>query len=173
VSVPRFIIQRLADHHDRSAFSCGNESLDMYLARGAGQDMRRRAAAVYVACEENAEAVCGYYTLSASDLETVDLPEAMRKRLPCYPKLPAVLLGRLATDFRWRGIGLGVALLYDAFRRCHMHNDFGVMFIVVDPFLEAREFYAHYEFRDIPDQERMYIPITEAEKLVESAQSSQ
>jgi hypothetical protein len=50
-----------------------------------------------------------------------------------------------------------------------MHNDFGVMFIVVDPFPEAREFYAHYEFRDIPDQERMYIPITEVAKLVESA----
>jgi len=173
VSAPRLIIQRLADHHDRSAFSCGNESLDAYLVRGAGQDMRRRAAAVYVACEESAEAVCGYYTLSASDLEAANLPEAMRKRLPRYPKLPAVLLGRLATDLRWRGVGLGAALLYDAFRRCHIHNEFGVMFIVVDPFPEARDFYARHQFRAIPDHERMYIPMTEVAKLIESEPSSQ
>lgn len=141
--------------------------------RGAGQDVRRRAAAVYVACEEDTEAVCGYYTLSASDLEAIGLPEAMQKRLPRYPRLPAVLLGRLATDLRWQGIGLGAALLYDAFRRCHTHNEFGVMFIVVDPFPEAWEFYAHDQFRGIPDHERMYIPITEAAKLVESARSPQ
>jgi len=172
VSAPRFIIQRLADHHDRAAFSSGNASLDSYLVQGAGQDARRRVAAVYIACEEDTGAVCGYYTLSASDLETTDLPEAIRKRLPRYPRLPAVLLGRLATDFRWRGIGLGAALLYDALRRCHRHNAFGVMFIVVDPFPEARGFYAHHQFRAIPDQERMYFPMTEVAKLVEGEQSA-
>ncbi|MGI8857448.1 MAG: GNAT family N-acetyltransferase [Thermomicrobiales bacterium] len=166
MSAPRYLIQRLAEHHDRSAFSSGNASLDAYLTRAAGQDVRRRVAAVYIACEENSADICGYYTLSASDLEAVALPEADRKRLPRYPRLPAVLLGRLATDLRWRGIGLGVALLYDAFRRCHRHNDFGVMFIVVDPFPEARTFYARHGFRDIPDQERMYIPMTEVAKLV-------
>lgn len=167
MSAPRFVIQRLADRHDRSAFSCGDASLDAYLTRAAGQDMRRRAAAIYVACEEADVAVCGYYTLSASDLDASGLPEAVRKRLPRYPRLPAVLLGRLATDLRWRGIGLGAALLYDAFHRCHAHNAFGVMFIVVDPFPVARAFYARHGFRDIPDQERMYIPMTEVAKLVD------
>jgi GNAT superfamily N-acetyltransferase len=166
VSAPRFVIQRLAEHHDRSAFSCGDASLDAYIVRTAGQDVRRRVAAVYIVCEQDSAAVCGYYTLSASDLEAAALPERARKRLPRYPQLPAVLLGRLATDLRWRGVGLGAALLYDAFRRCHTHNAFGVMFIVVDPFPEARAFYAHHQFRDIPDQERMYIPMTEVAKLV-------
>ncbi len=45
------------------------------------------------------------------------------------------------------------------------------MFIVVDSFPEAQEFYAHYAFRDIPDHERMYIPITDVAKLIESASS--
>jgi hypothetical protein len=66
-------------------------------------------------------------------------------------------------------MGLGSSLLYDAFYRCHTHNDFGVMFLVVDSFPEARAFYSRHHFRDIPDQERMYIPITEVAKLVESA----
>ena len=167
MSAPCFVIQRLADHHERSAFSSGNDALDQYLIHRAGQETRRRAAAVYVACEEDTAAVCGYYTLSASDLEATDLPDALRKRLPRYPRLPAVLLGRLANDRRWRGVGLGAALLYDAMRRCHAHNAFGVMFIVVDPFPEARDFYAHHHFRDIPDQERMYLPMTEVATLIE------
>lgn len=128
--------------------------------------MRRRAAIVYVATEPEKADVCGYYTLSAAELEASNLPEEIRKRLPRYPTLPAVLLGRLATDLRWRGVGLGAALLYDAFQRCHRHNEFGVMFIIVDPFPQARAFYRRYGFRDIPDQERMYIPMTEVARAV-------
>jgi GNAT superfamily N-acetyltransferase len=164
---PRFVIQQIAGQHDRSAFSCGNESLDRYLKSQAGQDTRRRTSVVYVACVAGTTPVCGYYTLSASELDATALPEQVRKRLPYYPQFPAVLLGRLATDQHYRGIGLGGSLLYDAFRRCHAHDAFGVMFIVVDPFPEARAFYAHHHFQDIPDQERMYIPMTEIKKLVE------
>jgi GNAT superfamily N-acetyltransferase len=165
--LPGFVIERLADRHNRSAFSCGDAALDAYFARQAGQDVRRRAAIVYVASEEKTTDICGYYTLSAAELEATNLPENVRKRLPRYPTLPAVLLGRLATDVRWRGVGLGAALLYDAFRRCHRHNEFGVMFIVVDPFPQTRAFYARYGFREIPDQERMYISMTEVAKAVE------
>lgn len=34
--------------HDRAAFSCGEASLDAYLKRQAGQDLKRRLAITYV-----------------------------------------------------------------------------------------------------------------------------
>src|SRR5947209_12096941 len=108
---PRFVIQHIAGQHERSAFSCGNQSLDRYLTSQAGQDTRRRASVVYVACVAGTNAMCGYYTLSASELDATTLREQVRKRLPYYPQFPAVLLGRLATHQQYRGIGLGGALL--------------------------------------------------------------
>lgn len=44
-------IEPLAATHDRASFSCGVESLDAYLKTQAGQDIRRKANAVFVLVE--------------------------------------------------------------------------------------------------------------------------
>jgi predicted GNAT family N-acyltransferase len=48
---------------------------------------------------------------------SIDLPEAMRKKLPCYPIVPVARIGRLAVDEQSKGMKLGVALLWDAIER--------------------------------------------------------
>ena len=46
-----------------------------------------------------------------------DRPEALAKKLPRYPSVPTVRMGRLAVDQAFKGQGLGAALLADALRR--------------------------------------------------------
>ena len=48
------VVELLASHHNRAAFSCGVPSLDAYLHKQAGQDMRRDLAVCYVLQERGA-----------------------------------------------------------------------------------------------------------------------
>ena len=92
-------IQPLAKHHDRAAFSCGNEILDHYLKEMASQDARRHVAAPFVLVEKNSpKAILGYYTLSVLSVDVGELPVDVARKLPSYPVVPATLLGRLAVD---------------------------------------------------------------------------
>ncbi len=53
----------LGEEHDRGNFTCGVESLDRYLKNQAGQDVRRKANAVFILSEIGESArILGYYT---------------------------------------------------------------------------------------------------------------
>ena len=110
------IIEPLGRRHDRKAFSCGLPELDRYLARLAGQDVRRRIARVFVCTAGEADAVLGFYTLSALSIDLASLPEALSRRLPRHP-VPCALIGRLAVDRSAHGRGIGRMLLADAVKR--------------------------------------------------------
>jgi hypothetical protein len=80
----------LNDAHDRNGFTCGVESLDRYLKTQAGQDVRRKANAVFVLSQEaEPDRVRGYYTLCAMAVSQGEVPEAARKRIPRYPLVSA------------------------------------------------------------------------------------
>ena len=94
------LIEPLAKQHDRAAFSCGVPELDRYLTEQASQDVRRRMASVFVAAID--KRVIGFYSLSAIAISRESLPVDIVRKLPKYP-IPAVLLGRLATDTSFQG----------------------------------------------------------------------
>ena len=71
----------------------------------------------FVAVETETTVVAGFFTIAAASIPTPDLPEVVTKKLPRYPSLPAIRVGRLAVDKRFRGRGLGGALLADAAAR--------------------------------------------------------
>ena len=58
----------------------------------------------------------GFYTLCATSFELTSLPTELTKRLPRYPEIPAILVGRLAREIDYPG--LGALLLYDTISRC-------------------------------------------------------
>jgi ribosomal protein S18 acetylase RimI-like enzyme len=58
--------------------------------------------------------VVAYYTIALASVPTPDLPPENAKRLPRYPTMPAVRIGRLAVDRSYQGRGLGKVLLVDA-----------------------------------------------------------
>jgi hypothetical protein len=91
-------IEPLADH-DRKTFISGSESLDRYFREGVTQDMRRRVANCFVAIGLEND-VAGFYTLAATSVLLDVLAPDRRKKLPRYPLVPAILLGRLAVARR-------------------------------------------------------------------------
>lgn len=144
-------VEPLGANHDRSAFLCGAPDLDRYLREQAGQDARRRVAAPFVASNDGVR-VLGFYTLSATSIQLTDVPAELAKRLPRYPRLPATLLGRLATDLSARGVGLGRFLLVDAMVRA-VRSEIASFALVVDAKDEAAAcFYERESFIRMPDK---------------------
>lgn len=142
-----FHSELLASRHKRSAFSCGGPVLDDYLRTRASQDVKRFSAAVFVlAPDSEPERIAGFYTLSASSLELDMLPPSMSQMLSRYPSVPGILIGRLARDVAFPGLG-GI-LLADALARCVRQSDeIGVSLIVVEAKDDAaKRFYEKHGF---------------------------
>jgi ribosomal protein S18 acetylase RimI-like enzyme len=156
VEADRFVVEPLASHHDRAAFSSGVDALDDYLRRQAGQDARSQVATVFVLHDSSANRIVGYYMLSATAVTAGALPPEITRRLPRYPELPAVLIGRLAVDARYRDQGFGRRLLVDALRRAFVGSrQIAALAVVVDAKdASARSFYERYGFRSLRDDPR-------------------
>ena len=157
-------IEPLSRSHHISQFRSGAPELDRYLKEQAGQDVRRRVAAAFVALD--AARVVGYYTLSSAAVELAELPEEVRRRLPRYPQIPATLLGRLAIDQTWQGRRLGERILVDALFRS-LASEIASYAVVVDARDEsAARFYAHYGFQPLEwSERRLFLPMATVAKL--------
>jgi predicted GNAT family N-acyltransferase len=161
-------VEPLDRRHDRSAFSCGVEALDLYLKTQAGQDSRRRVAATFVLCDGQTSQVVGYYTLSALSVDAGSWPEDVARKLPRYPRIPATLLGRLAAATRVRGRGVGEHLLLDALRRAlQASRDVASVAVVVDAKDDdAVAFYRRYGFARFLDAPyKLFLPMAVIERL--------
>ena len=160
----------LHEQHDRGSFTCGVESLDRYLKTQAGQDVRRKANAVFVLVERDDSAhILGYYTLSAIGIAQGEVPEAARKDIPRYPLMSATLIGRLAVSKDRQGQRLGAVLLADALRRAfESASTVGSSMVVVDALDEAAAgFYAAHGFVRLPDSLRLVLPMRLAGGMAE------
>lgn len=162
-----FVCEPLGKQHNREQFDCGEPTLNLYLAKIAGQDVKRKAAAVFVMTEPSQPAgVVGFYTLSATAVELSSLPATSTKKLPRYPEIPAILIGRLARDLGFPGVGS--LLLADALTRCvRVAKEIAASVIVVDSKGEAAtRFYEKFGFLSLPKlTDRMFLPMQTAEKL--------
>ncbi|MBS0213945.1 MAG: GNAT family N-acetyltransferase [Proteobacteria bacterium] len=163
-SAPFTLVRLDATHHDRKAFDCRSAPLNRYLYEQAGQDMRRRVAACFVALATD-DRIAGYYTLASASVLLTDLPEDVSKKLPRYPTIPAVRLGRLAIDRAFQGRGLGGALLADALDRA-TRAEVASWAMVADAKNEAATaFYRHHGFIEFPSSSRkLFLPLAVAEK---------
>lgn len=161
-------VEALGRQHDRKAFCCGVEPLDRYLREQAGQDARKRVAAPFVLCEGESNTVLGYYTLSALSIDVGAWPEDVVRKLPRYPVIPAMLLGRLAVDSRLRGKGMGEYLLMSALHRALIASrEVAAVAVIVDAKdNNAVAFYHHYEFTTFVDEpNRLFLPMETIERL--------
>jgi predicted GNAT family N-acyltransferase len=164
----QFRIEPFASNHDRAAFSCGVPELDTYLQRQAGQDMKRKLAAVFVLTADGTS-VAGFYTLSAHSIRAADLPEDQAKKLPRFP-LPVTLLGRMAVTQSLHGQGLGEFLLLHALDRALLGSrQVASWAVVVDAKAGARDFYLKHDFLPLPTQsDRLFLPMKTIGMLFEA-----
>ncbi len=149
------------DQHDRAEFSCGRTVLDQYFRQQVTQDLRRRITACYVAVCNVTDRVAGFYTLSAAQIAITQLPEDLKKKLPRYPSVPAVRIGRLAIDSQFQEQGLGETLLINAINRI-LKSGIAAYAVIVDAKDEkAADFYRHYDFLELNGQDRtLFIPLS-------------
>jgi len=96
------------DKHRRDEFTSGDASLDDWLRRYAGQNRRGNTAAVWVIADATHRVVC-YATLSMTSVDRSASPTPLAKGAPL--RVPALLIGRLATDTRVTGLGLGTHMV--------------------------------------------------------------
>jgi len=138
-------IRALRPSDDRAAFRSGDEALDRFLHRYAGQNQFRHYLGVtYVAVE--GERILGYATVAPRHIDIEDLPESTRRKLPRYP-MPVLGLARLAVDQPARSLGLGRELLRFVLKLAvKMADEVGCTGVVVDAKPEAQTFYAKFGF---------------------------
>jgi ribosomal protein S18 acetylase RimI-like enzyme len=135
-------------------FDCGVEELNNYLRERAGQDMRNHYASVFVAVSPTGKKVLGYYTLSNASIRLAALPHSLAQKLPKYPDVPAIRIGRLAVDCLKQGQGLGAALLADAAIRCVTNVPAWAALVVDAKDAGAVRFYQKFGFTSLPEGDR-------------------
>lgn len=160
-SLPQYRIEQLDKKHNKNLFSCGSEALDQYLNTQASQDIKKNVAITYVLTQQESEHVSGFYTISSIGIFPGELPSALAKKLPRYPVLPGILLGRLAVNESMKGKRIGAYLLLDALKRSlDVSHQIGIVAVVVDAKdATAVSFYKHFGFIPFPaNDHRLFLP---------------
>lgn len=164
-----FRFEPLTRNHDRAGFQCGTPALDRYLKDFARKDAERGVAAPYVLVEETAPStIVGYYTLSSFVVALDNLPPKLAAKMPRYPELPAILIGRLARNIAFKGRGVGELLLVDALKRAKVHSkQIAAMAVVADAKDDAAlAFYLRFGFARLGDAaSRVFLPMATIEQL--------
>jgi GNAT superfamily N-acetyltransferase len=152
---------------------CGDAALNDYIRNYAWQNqVRHQVGVTHVAIDESQQnLVIGYYTLASSRISrTVLRGDPTIGRLP-YEDVPAILLGRLAVDARFRRRGVGEALLADALDRAlEFRRYVGCRCVIVDAYPEAVGWYAKYGFVPISGEpsnaptQKMFIDLRTVER---------
>lgn len=143
-------IRALRQDDDRQPFQSGDEALDLYFHRYAGQNQfRHHIGVTYIAVEVGR--ILGFATLSAASLDADDLPSG--RRMPPYP-LPVLRIARLATASAERGRGIGRALLRFCIELAEtMRDEVGCVGLVVDAKAQAEDFYRRHGFTAVEVEE--------------------
>jgi len=162
----RFRVEPLGEH-ERSLFRCGEDALDRYFQTQVTQDVRRRIANCFVAVDVVTSQIAANYTISAASIPLVDLPADEIRRLPRYPTVPAVRIGRLAVDKRFQGRGWVRRCWADAAARA-MKADAAAFTLLVDAKNDrAVEFYRRSGFRTLASQPRtLFLPLATARRVL-------
>ena len=164
MTFPQVRIVLLTKGHNkkiRERFCCGVPPLDTYFQTRVTQDIRSSVTKCYVALKD--DRIAGFYTLASMSLNLNELPPEYQRRLPRYPTVPAVLVGRLAVDRDFRGIGIGRILIADAVIKT-IESTAGNFALVVDAKDEtAKGFYLRHDFIPLKNRpDTLFLPLSDA-----------
>lgn len=161
-----FRIEPINRGHKTKGFDCGEAGLNSFLTRFALKNDSSDLGRTYVAVRPGEVEVFGYYTISSGTVRFDQLPEQFK--LPKYP-IPTVHMGRLATDRRVQGQGLGEALLFDALTKAAtVSNEMGIRVVeLIALNQKAKDFYLRYGFQELEDDPmRLYLSIETVRQAV-------
>jgi GNAT superfamily N-acetyltransferase len=134
--------------HNRDGFSCGVVALDEYLRTQASQVQSKNLSSTHVlTLQEEVRTIVGYVSLVTAEIPLVDCPPAIRK-ITKHPRIPVLLLARMAVASNRQGQKLGEFLLKFALKCAWEINQLsGCYAIIVDAKDEKiKRFYLKYGF---------------------------
>lgn len=146
--------------HDRGRFDSGEPALDEWLRHYAGQNRRRDTAATWVIADAD-DVVVAYASVAMTGIDRSAAPDTLAKGAP--DPVPALLLGRLAVDHRYAGLGIGTALTAHVLATAAELNEKAACRAVVVTALSenARRWWERLGFHpfapDDPDQLELYL----------------
>jgi GNAT superfamily N-acetyltransferase len=146
VTLPR----ALAESDDRNRFDCSRESLNHWFRRHAWANHAAGISRTNVMCDAATEAIIGYVTLSAAQIERAFLPKSRQRNMP--DPVPVTLLGQLAVHKDYQGKGHARSLLLFALRAAlRASREIGSFGVITHPLDDrARTFYRRWGFQDLP-----------------------
>lgn len=108
--------------HNRTAFDCGEEELNVFLREFAAKHRNLGISKTMVlpSLGDNS-IICSWYTLSTATIDRRSLPIKLAKRLPHYP-IPAILIAQLAVAKEAQGQQLGKLTLFSAMQDAYELN---------------------------------------------------
>lgn len=137
--MPDYVIRRLAIDEDRPSFDCKDTDLNEFFAVDSIVSGRELLAVTYVVEVENT--VAAFFSLSNDAVKKDELCKPFIKLIPFrkrYSTLPAVKIGRLATDVARQSSGIGSDIL-DYIKSWFIDgNKTGCRFIIVDAYNNER-----------------------------------
>jgi GNAT superfamily N-acetyltransferase len=174
MSDPQFLVERLESSHSIETFNCGVEDLNDFLINNAAMPHQVELLTVTYLINVNQE-IAAFYSL-CNDNVSEQLFESNRKFkkfrgiLPepkQYRNLPAVKIGRLGVDERFRGMGIGSKIIDMLKFSFTTKNKTGCRFITVDAYNNKHtlQFYLKNEFefftnKDLKEETRsMYFDL--------------
>lgn len=165
----QFAIEPLdARVHVRDRFVNQHSSLQNYIRSVARQDADRDLARCFVLIDEES-VIKGYYTLNNLSIPSFDWDPTVRKKYRLsYQAIPCTLIGRLAVDTSTQRKGYGEILLLDSLKRAYEASRTIASFAVVVDSIDqlAKDFYMKYEFRELMDTRRLFLPMKTIQELL-------
>lgn len=148
------IFEPLAKRHDRTAFDCGNDEMNRYLQTMASQHAKKGIARTHVLADE--AIIKAFYTLSNMSILNHD------GKVKGYPRdIPAILIGRLAVDKQYQGLGLSKQALSDALKGIKQYALFsGIAFVVIDAKNDSlAKYYERFGFMPTDNPHRLVMSV--------------
>ena len=161
-------ITPLEKRHNRRAFSCGKTALDTYLKERAGQDLKRRSAAVFVLQTQGSDDIIAFYALSSLSIDPGSWPADVARKMPKVRSIPCTLLGQFAVASEWQGKGVSNWLFGEILHRVWQQSrQVGSFALVVDAVDDsAAKYWQHMGFIPFPSTPaRLFQPMATIGKL--------
>lgn len=140
----------LDGRHRLESFTCREPTLTDWLHEHARANQAADSARTYVITAGD-DLVIGYYCLSGFSVVRARATSRLSSNQP--DPMPGVLIGRLAVDRRFEGLGVGESLVSDALARAATAAEtIGMRAIFVDALHEdAARYWQRYGFRPLRD----------------------
>lgn len=155
--------------HDRSAFSCGDMTIDNFFKKTLSRAIKSGMVTTWVATKGGDPAVLGFYTLAAFCIAAKHGPKQWQHTT--VPEIPCIYIPSIGVRKDTQSQGLGKVLIFDAIRRCiGISEQIGVSAIVLDvlddnQFDRRWKFYSDIGFQRLNDprhEHRVFMSIADA-----------